>query len=51
MVRRLVPFLIEATFIPSVLFYVLFVLGGMPWALAGAFTWMWLRRAACVEGS
>ena len=39
-VRRLVPYLIEATLIPTVLFYVLLVLGGMPWALAGAFTWM-----------
>jgi hypothetical protein len=38
-VRRLVPYLIEATVIPTALFYALLVVGGMPWALGGALAW------------
>lgn len=37
--RRLVPYLVEATIIPTTLFYVLLVAGGMRWALAGALAW------------
>jgi Protein of unknown function (DUF3159) len=37
--RRLVPYLIEATIIPTTLFYVLLVTGGMRWALGGALIW------------
>jgi hypothetical protein len=38
-VRRLVPYVIEATLIPTVLFYTLLVIGGMRWALVGALGW------------
>lgn len=38
-VRRLVPYLIEATVIPTVLFYVLLVAADMRWALGGALAW------------
>ena len=37
--RRLVPYLVEATIIPTALFYVLLVLGDMRSALAGALIW------------
>lgn len=37
--RRLVPYLIEATLIPTTLFYVLLVVGDMRWALFGALAW------------
>src|SRR5262245_10154576 len=37
--RRLLPYLIEATIIPTALFYVLLVLGDMRWALGGALIW------------
>src|SRR3954470_5077496 len=37
--RRLMPYLVEATIIPTALFYVLLVLGDMHWALAGALMW------------
>jgi hypothetical protein len=37
--RRLVPYLIEATIIPTALFYVLLVVGDMRWALGGALAW------------
>ena len=33
------PYLVEATIIPTALFYVLLVLGDMRWALAGALIW------------
>ena len=38
-VRRLIPYLIEATVIPTLLFYGLLVFGGMRWALVGALGW------------
>jgi len=38
-VRRLVPYLVEATVIPTVLFYLLLVVADMRWALAGALAW------------
>jgi hypothetical protein len=47
--RRLVPYLVEATIIPTALFYVLLMAGGMPWALGGALAWSYgavARRAA-----
>ena len=37
--RRLVPYLVEATLIPTALFYVLLVVGDMRWALVGALAW------------
>jgi hypothetical protein len=37
--RRLFPYLVEATIIPTALFYVLLVVGDMRWALGGALTW------------
>lgn len=37
--RRLVPYLVEATIIPTALFYSLLVVGDMRWALAGALCW------------
>ena len=46
--RRLVPYLVEATIIPTTLFYTLLVLGGMRWALGGALIWTYgavARRA------
>ena len=46
--RRLVPYLVEATIIPTTLFYVLLMIGDMRWALAGALTWSYgaiVRRA------
>ena len=46
--RRLVPYVIEATIIPTALFYVLLVLGDMRWALGGALIWSYgavARRA------
>jgi len=46
--RRLMPYLVEATIIPTALFYVLLVLGDMRWALAGALIWSYgavVRRA------
>jgi hypothetical protein len=46
--RRLFPYLIEATIIPTALFYVLLVVGDMRWALAGALAWSYgaiVRRA------
>ena len=46
--RRLTPYLIEATIIPTALFYVLLVFGDMRWALAGALFWSYgavVRRA------
>ena len=46
--RRLVPYVIEATIIPTALFYVLLVLGDMRWALGGALIWSYgavVRRA------
>jgi hypothetical protein len=46
--RRLTPYLIEATIIPTALFYVLLVLGDMRWALGGALIWSYgavVRRA------
>ena len=33
------PYLIEATLIPTTLFYVLLMAGGMRWALGGALIW------------
>jgi hypothetical protein len=50
--RRLTPYLIEATIIPTVLFYVLLVLGDMRWALAGALVWSYgaVARRAVREG-
>lgn len=47
--RRLVPYLIEATLIPTALFYVLLVVGDMRWALFGALGWSYgavARRVA-----
>jgi hypothetical protein len=38
-VRRLVPHVIEATVIPTALFYALLVVGGMRWGLVGALGW------------
>jgi len=38
-VRRLIPYLIEATLIPTAIFYTLLVVGGMRWALVGALAW------------
>jgi hypothetical protein len=38
-VRKLVPYVIEATLIPTALFYSLLLLGGMRWALVGALSW------------
>ena len=46
--RRLVPYLVEATIIPTALFYALLVVGDMRWALAGALAWSYgaiVRRA------
>ena len=46
--RRLVPYLIEATIIPTALFYSLLVVGDMRWALGGALVWTYgavVRRA------
>ena len=46
--RRLVPYLVEATIIPTTIFYALLVVGGMRWALAGALAWSYgaiVRRA------
>jgi hypothetical protein len=46
--RRLIPYLIEATLIPTVLFYGLLVVGDMRLALAGALAWSYgavARRA------
>ena len=37
--RRLVPYVIEATLIPTVLFYGLLMADGMRWALVGALSW------------
>ena len=44
----LVPYVIEATLIPTILFYGLLLLGDMRWALAGALAWTYgavARRA------
>lgn len=38
-VRRLVPYLIEATVIPTVVFYGLLLVSDLRWALVGALTW------------
>ena len=38
-VRRLIPYVIEATIIPTALFYGLLMVGGMRWALIGALSW------------
>ena len=46
--RRLVPYLIEATIIPTALFYTLLLVGDMRWALTGALAWSYgaiVRRA------
>jgi hypothetical protein len=46
--RRLTPYVIEATIIPTALFYALLVLGDMRWALGGALIWSYgavVRRA------
>ena len=46
--RRLMPYLVEATIIPTALFYLLLVLGDMRWALGGALLWTYgavVRRA------
>jgi hypothetical protein len=46
--RRLVPYLVEATIIPTALFYALLMIGDMRWALAGALAWSYgaiVRRA------
>src|ERR1700752_743145 len=46
--RRLMPYVVEATIIPTALFYALLVLGDMRWALAGALFWSYgavVRRA------
>jgi hypothetical protein len=46
--RRLVPYLVEATIIPTTLFYVLLTVGDIRWALAGALAWSYgavVRRA------
>ena len=48
--RRLVPYLIEATLIPTTLFYVLLVLGDMRWALGGALLWTYGAVARRVIG-
>lgn len=48
-VRRLVPYLIEATLIPTVLFYVLVTTLELKWALIGALGWSYsaiVRRIA-----
>jgi hypothetical protein len=45
---RLFPYLVEATIIPTSLFYVLLLIGDMRWALAGALAWSYgaiVRRA------
>jgi hypothetical protein len=45
---RLFPYLVEATIIPTSLFYVLLLVGDMRWALAGALAWSYgaiVRRA------
>jgi hypothetical protein len=38
-IRRMVPFLIEATFIPTALFYVFFLTFGLTWAILVALCW------------
>jgi len=46
--RRLFPYIVEATIIPTALFYALLVVGDMRWALAGALAWSYgaiVRRA------
>jgi hypothetical protein len=46
--RRLLPYLVEATVIPTALFYVLLLVGDMRAALAGALAWSYgavVRRA------
>jgi hypothetical protein len=48
-VRRLVPYLIEASLIPSAIFYLLLVTTELRWALVGALSWSYaavLRRLA-----
>jgi hypothetical protein len=45
-----VPYLIEATLIPTTLFYVLLVLGDMRWALGGALLWSYGAVARRVIG-
>ena len=44
------PYLIEATLIPTTLFYVLLVLGDMRWALGGALLWSYGAVARRVIG-
>src|ERR1700710_1369732 len=47
--RRLVPHLIEATLIPTTLFYIGLALLGLRWGLAAALAWSWAavgRRGA-----
>ena len=48
--RRLVPYLVEATIIPTALFYTLLVLGDMRWALGGALIWSYGAVARRVVG-
>jgi intracellular septation protein A len=40
--RRLVPHLIEATLIPTILFYLGLATLGLRWGLAAALTWSWI---------
>ena len=48
--RRLVPYLVEATIIPTALFYALLVLGDMRLALGGALIWSYGAVARRVVG-
>jgi hypothetical protein len=47
----LVPYLLEASIIPTALFYVLLVVGDMRWALVGALTWTYGAIARRIVGS
>ena len=49
--RRLVPYLIEATLIPTVLFYVMLAMtGALRWALIGALIWSYSAVARRIFG-
>ncbi len=48
--RRLVPYLIEATLIPTVLFYVSLLLFGLKWAFVAALGWTYAAVARRIVG-
>jgi hypothetical protein len=49
---RLIPYLVEATLIPTAIFYALLMTAGLRWGLLGALCWSYaavIRRIACAR--